>query len=411
MQDKNREILRRYCIHVWSDTIGRILKLVRKADISKKPLHKCFICIRFAESDQQGDRLVSWMQSTVAEFGPDYGVKKQAISQTVGYENGYGTGEISVDAIGYESLTEMMLGLKAEARVKKFTFVPSRFGIANEIERIEWSNSTVSLTPRSLATVDLIFKSAFGGDEIKIAGQAYASPFTRERQGRPPVRISTNILDILLRPDKSITFTSAFDPSARTRLSTIIKYLSLRTLLECGSVELQVWWEGRRLLKGEMNASIATGEKETNRLLDSARLLVQISTNLDPETSLDAIQKSGHLEALLRFKESRSWRLSVDLDTDEISHVSRVIYWLRFNILETVFCLIGSLHVSHCETTQDGRAQLTGEGRSIICSYALDGHIRENGSMIEDDYEAYLTKSGDEELLVGIGDLGCALWS
>jgi hypothetical protein len=130
-KSQNRPV-KLYAVHVWEELIKKTLEAVRRAENEGQLLHRRLLTIPFTESDEKrDDQLIQWMQDSIDAVKPEYDLAKRAINQTAGYEQGSGTGLLTITANTEQEILNNFLGLGDGLRVSRFTFTPSRFGIAS----------------------------------------------------------------------------------------------------------------------------------------------------------------------------------------------------------------------------------------------------------------------------------------
>ena len=70
--ETHKQPSRVFAVHVWDDLIRRTLEAARRAHNETRPLHKCWLTIRFQREDEKGEGLVQWMQEAIIAGGPVY---------------------------------------------------------------------------------------------------------------------------------------------------------------------------------------------------------------------------------------------------------------------------------------------------------------------------------------------------
>ncbi len=132
-QGKNASL---YAIHVWSDLMRKSLAAVREASIEGVPLNRRKISVNFPPDSKMSGDIVAWMQSTIDSSAPDYSNEKARISDTLGYEDGYGTGKLTIEAKSEEEIFRAFLGLGKGVTTKVFSYTHSRFGLPDPRPKI-----------------------------------------------------------------------------------------------------------------------------------------------------------------------------------------------------------------------------------------------------------------------------------
>ena len=119
-----------YVVHIWKDLIGSFLKAGREADSQHcHAPHKKVVLVRFPADGEQSQDPVGWMRSQIESVGSDYAGVKLKLRKSVGFEEGYGVGNVTFDMQSIDELIDWHLGLKESVKFSRLEVTSRRFGI------------------------------------------------------------------------------------------------------------------------------------------------------------------------------------------------------------------------------------------------------------------------------------------
>ena len=82
---------------------------------------------RLDGTKRNGD-LIKWMQDSIAAVGDDYDGRKKRLFDSVGFESGHGSAQLTIEASSVDEISRNFLGLGKGLPLTRFDFTPSRFG-------------------------------------------------------------------------------------------------------------------------------------------------------------------------------------------------------------------------------------------------------------------------------------------
>jgi hypothetical protein len=243
-----------YAIHIWAETMKNWLKAGRKASIERASLSKRRVTINFTEADLHSEDLIEWMQQTIAAAAPDYASAKKQIYETVGYEDGFGTGKLSFKADDAEQIFDELLGLGSGLPVSKFTFTQSRFGLFDKDPMVDVNAGTVQITPQPVGECELRIRGPKSNTPISIAGKVFGlgMPWIPIEQQR--IRVSAPGFEIVLMNEGDSKFTASLHSDTRVPLDDVYNFATMITWLGQGSIDVQVWVQNKRVTGGTLEA-------------------------------------------------------------------------------------------------------------------------------------------------------------
>lgn len=393
-----------YAVHVWKELIQNTLMAVRQAEINKNPLNQKYLTIRFDVADKRETDLLPWMEETIKSFGHDYQQKKKTISQTVGFEHGYGIVNFTVEAPGDE-IANNFLGLGSGLPVKDFQYTPARFGLISSEPQIKVSSGVVQISPLPLGPCELRLSSSKSPSSIILSGRAYTlgPPFADQR-----VRFSADFVEIAF----SLNGKSEFDPKLnvqeKTDLKTIENFATLNGWLVEGSVNIQIWFKNKRIFSGTLKSKYSPQQINWPLVAKITGLLRLIATREDQSRlrlSMADMRDAWHgLATLEQVADGISMRWEFPPSPDVPARFSSLIYYSVANVCDWTFYVLDER-----STLED---IIMGEVRRITCgppqridAYCLQNATEDQRRMMEDDYERHLARQIKSGTPYGLGNI------
>ncbi|NUB08591.1 hypothetical protein FW320_20715 [Azospirillum sp. Vi22] len=395
-----------FAVHVWDGLIRRTLEAVRRAHNDRRPLHKCSLTVRFRQEDEIGSRLVQWMQEAIDAARPDYETNKRTINKTVGYEEGCGTGILTVTAENEEEILRNFLGLGDGLHVTKFSFTPSRFGIALPAPAIDLSDGIVYIAPQSAGDVEIRLRSPISSRAIVLHGHAYGIGLPSVPDHQKRIRFSAGFMEILYGLDGKAEFNIHLDGGDKHSLATIEDCSMLNEWLTAGPVDLQVWAEGKRVVGGTVNCGDSPPQLNWSKLSSTLRLLRSIAGHQNPEMSLYDLRAASGLGTFSEIADAGSLRLEfAPLVNAPTESFAAVLYWFHVDVGEYAFYAMAEWPVIEDVTIDGGKRRVTALRGRIVESYILQNPSDAERTMMERDYRRYCDQLATGGLPLELGDL------
>ncbi|MBY6264209.1 hypothetical protein EI613_20130 [Azospirillum sp. 412522] len=379
-----------FAVHVWDDLICRTLEAVRRAHNDRRSLHKCSLTIRFRSEDEVGERLVQWMQEAIDAVQPAYESSKRFINTTAGYEDGYGTGLLTVEGEDEEEILNNFLGLGTGLRVNNFTFTPSRFGIPLSSPEIDISEGVVYIEPHPKGDIEIRLRSTASARTIVQQGHAYGIGLPGIPDHQKRIRFSAGFVEVLCALDGHAEFTAHLNSREKHKLTTLEDYAALNEWLKAGPVNLQVWTNGKRVIASTLNNRTDNTGIDWPNFSSALRLLRLIAGNQDPEISLHDLCLASGLGTFSNVADSRSLRLEFDpLAFMPTRPATAILFWLCFDIGEYSFYAMADWPVIEDVMINNKKRRVTASKGQIVESYVLRNPSEEERGMMERDYRYY----------------------
>jgi hypothetical protein len=391
-------------IHIWADVLVKMLKAIRKTDQAGKPLHRHKISIQCSELPMDGPEAVRWMRRTIEEQGRGYSATKRQVLETAGYENGFGAGRFTLELDDEDQFVDMLIGVPgATVKVKNFTFVENRFGIAASKPQVDLADGVLMAEPRPAVACDVRLKSLDGLYQTVLPAKGYGATLPGKKPANSTVRISTDFADFKIKSDCTVKFTTnTISESERKTLAIWQKIIKAYHCLAHGKVDIQFWVESRRLSHGVLTCEYKIDPylAELNVYIDT---LCLISHNSSEEIKIS--QKE-----LFKYKQYLTWINSVirsSIFTAEIEIPSEIdifgvclLYYFAVPVGDHNYCALIRRNFLDSSSTHRGCSIKFGRAE-ILESYAVNGSLDDARSMIASDHERVFAINETKQLSFG----------
>jgi hypothetical protein len=392
-----------YAIHVWEELVRRTLEAVRRAENKQRPLNRSEQRIRFEASDEKGNELVLWMQESIDSVKQEYDEAKRAIYQAAGYEAGYGTVRMTIEARTAEEIMKNFLGVGDGLRVSRFTFTSTRFGIPAPVSQIEASSGIVHIAPVPAGDIELRLRSHLTSQPIVLSGKVYHANLPGESKNQNRLRFSASFLEIVWGPGADTECHIKLAYYEKHDLATIGNFVTLNEWLTGGAVNLQVWSQGRRITVGILNKKDLEPAQEWPKVAVGVRLLQSAAASaIHPiKVSLYDLELAPGLKTFSEISKAGSFRVVFDKAPDAPAHFTAILYWFHVDVGEHVFYFLVEWTVVE-DILIDAKRRLTAEKHRLLDSYVLTNAGAAARKMMHSDYERHLAQM---QQTAALGDL------
>lgn len=395
-----------FAVHVWDNLIRRTLEAVRRAHNAGRSLHKCSLAIRFRQKDEVGEKLVQWMQEAIDTVQPAYESAKNIINKTAGYEDGYGTGLLTIESESEDEIIRNFLGLGDGLRVNKFTFTPQRFGIPLPAPEIDMSEGVVYIEPQPKCEIEIRLRSPARSISIILQGHAYGIglPWIPDHQKR--VRFSAGFMEVLFSCDGHAEFDAHLNVLEKHDLTTIGDYAMLNNWLKDGSVNLQVWTNENRVIAGTLTNSIDSTRINWAKLYSALQLLRSIAGRKKLEVSIDELCTAYGLGTLSDVAESKTLRLEFPpLAYAPTEPAAVILYWFNVDVGEYSFYAMAEWTIVEDIIVGYNKRRVTALNGHIVDSYIFRNPSDEERSMMKRDYRYYCDNAAKKGNPIELGEI------
>ena len=280
--------------HLWGDLLGKWLKLVRKTGVAGSELHAEKISLSFARKTTIRGNVADWMRTEIKKVGEDYAQIKKGLIESLGYENGYGSGKLLFADMTMRHLASTFLGLNKSVPVSGFSFTKSRFEIPDGHPTVDNVGGIITFDPRPVSDCDIRLQGQGGEPPITLKGDVYGFRPPSSGSNNGYLRFSSSPLEIVRSPDGKYETSLTFEPTKRYPLRQWLVYEKLTRWSDSGDISIRISKSAKVFVSGKINLD-ATGESQVEVLCLAIRRIeqaVRASGVHDPNFSDEDFGKS-----------------------------------------------------------------------------------------------------------------------
>jgi hypothetical protein len=396
-----------YAVHIWEQLIRRTLKATRCAETKNTALNKRDLTIRFDAADERGDQLLSWMHGEIEAVGSDYEQQKKDLAQTIGYEGGYGIAQVPFKPATEDEILANFLGLGSGIPLSRFVYTPARFGIQSAEPEIDVTSGTIHITPESTSTCEVRVHDPNGSATIAISGYVYSVglpglPFERSR-----IRFSADFLEIVWSRSGKADCRLNFDGCEKKELLSIENFSTLIGWCKSGPVEVQIWSDGERTIRGSLSMQKSNMNLDWARITRIVRLLRSIAGPVKQSqvrlSLADLDSAARDLIAFQQLVEAPSVRLEFEASSETPPEFSSIIYYIYASVYDCTFYALLERPVRE-DVAIEGRRRMTCGLPQLVEAYSLKNASEAQRKMMNNDYDRYLHRQEEAGTPLGLGD-------
>lgn len=249
-----REV-RYFAKHVWAQLIAEWLRVAREADAKGViATNREKITVTFAPEDECGTSLLRWIEQQVEEVKSPYASSKKLLVDTVGFESGQGSGNVTFALDGPDALLDLQLGLMPRIKAQRLTFTSERFGIRARQPELDLRDVDVELTPEGRAcSLRLEFPQ---GATVTVPSTLFGA----DNGIAQAFRVATRTLDVVFGPNGRARAKAHLDFGDRVEFDDFRAFLHLLSTESNAKVSLHINLEGRVL---DMGSITMNGKRRT----------------------------------------------------------------------------------------------------------------------------------------------------
>ncbi|MEP0175056.1 MAG: hypothetical protein ABJD02_18950 [Paraglaciecola sp.] len=245
--DNKNDAQSAYLVHIGKNIIRQTLKRVREVEEKGeiKELHKKKITIHYGEDeklcDANGESLKNKIISHLSEGVEVYVSKKHHLVTTLGFENGVGKINITLNGEGsIEDFLDLTLGIKSDIEVDKFVGHHVRFGIISKEPFVDAKRGKLSLTGGPQIPTTVTFKEFKFSPGLIFSATLFNSPLNAVVSKKyMKLRFVFDFFEIVLKPyEGTINFTFYLEPLINKSLKNYKEFFTLVTLFNKNDNEL-----------------------------------------------------------------------------------------------------------------------------------------------------------------------------
>jgi hypothetical protein len=391
--------------HVWSGLMARSLKEVRCAENAAKQLHRQFLTISFTDADDHTADLVEWMKRTIAEVGENYEEAKKALYRSLGYEDGYGTGKVTVQAATAEEITFGFLGMGDGLELTHFMYTPARFGIPDPQPLVKGDEGRIFVTPQPVDDCEIRIRS--GAETMSVPAKIYSFATPNMSDEDKALRFGAKIFDLVcIGRAKTIKFKSTFNFDAQSDLVSLWRYCTLRAWMAEGATDVQVWARGKRMLAGTLTPDQPHNKNKWKEMSSALSLLRRIAGASEQTVALSLSQFAA-APGSFRLFHSLNDDVNIALEfvpvDDGSEKITSLVWYGHHQVGNTTYCVLVERAVTE-NTFVEGQRRLICGKPSFVEAYVISDS-EDSASLIKADYERYLVERAKVSAPAGLGDI------
>jgi hypothetical protein len=265
-----------YLRHFWTGDIGAALKAVRKAHVQNATaLHRRSYTIRFSEDERcELSTLPARMEALSAASNGNYGARKTAFANSVGYEDGFAHGTFTFDeGIDDEAFVDLMLGRIPDLPVSNISMQEKRFGMPGP-QIIPDTRARLSILAEPKEACQVIVSPADGDGELTLAGDLYIAGIPNLPSSLCRVRVQTRVLELIVSINGPSALNVSYDLDEPLEICTLADLARLWSWVNSGEIKVALWARGKLLSHGSIKLASTSPAPPWHRLGDvMARLL------------------------------------------------------------------------------------------------------------------------------------------
>lgn len=242
---------RYFARHVWAQLIAEWLKAGREAYAEGiKALHKRTVTVAFTADDERGEDVVAWIRREIEGIAVPYAATKKLLIDTVGFENGHGSIEITISTSDGNNLIDLQLGLLPHLDVQRLIYTSERFGIRAGRPEIDVSNVRLQLQPEG-RPCSLLLEFATG-DRVSIGATMYGAG-TKQNEA---LRVASRVIDITFGPGDRNRVHAQLDGAERITLEEMCVFSHLLAAKPTDDIMVAIVVEGEAFDMGSISMNV-----------------------------------------------------------------------------------------------------------------------------------------------------------
>jgi hypothetical protein len=256
-----------YVQHFWTEQMRAALAAARQAHLEgREDLHKIDFPIVFRDEEVcTPGTFVATLAKAMEAIGPAYPVRKIALRQTLGYEDGGGIGRFRFDdGVDLDTFVDMLLG-RVAVPITDFEVRDERFGLTGRV-LVPSTSGILSVQAQRTAECTLVVTSPDGAETVRLPGGVYAPGMPGLPREVQKLRLLAPPLEVIMRQTGEHAVTLSYDGSAQYDILALQRIVSLWAWSGQGELQVEAWSLGRLMLHGSAPLGSVKGGRYWLRL-------------------------------------------------------------------------------------------------------------------------------------------------
>ena len=405
--DRNGRSTKFFGRHIWGRLLNEGLAAVRKAGLEDVALNRRRLTVKFAPEDAIDGDIVHWMRNHKDAAGDDYREAKRKVLETAGYEEGYGTGKLTVEALSSEHITDAFLGLGDGIEVKHFVFTPERFGIASNEPEIDAHSGKLFIEPKPSGVCEIRIRGNSADPSITLPGTVYSfsPPGVPKEEAR--LRFSATPLDIVWSINEPSRISLSLKLDQEYSADQLWAYVQVSRWSRDGDADFQISSDGKHLISAHGRLDEVGNAAETEKL---ALIIDAIRRGIDGYGSMSITLRDIQAEVLelgyfAQFLAKGSLQLRyLPQDEDVPPGVSVFLYKTQARLGSWRMGCMVRRNVRE-DTIQDNWRTITSGPPIILESMLWEGQSSNHEHQLEKSFDQILEKEESRSNALGISDI------
>ena len=404
--DKKGQLTHAYAVHIWDELMRSTLMAVRKCELEGKQLNRRLFTLSFSEKDDHRTDLIVWMRSSIEAVGNNYEARKKELHETLGYEDGTGTGYMTIMATTHEEIAEGFLGLGSGLKVSSFKFTPARFGLHDNVPLVDIKGGHLTITPNPVGECEIRLRGPAGSAVYPAHVYSFSTPDMSHDQRR--LRFSTKFLHIIsaFRQEK-LNFKLTMNFDEKFDLVSLSEFCTIRSLMSAEPIDVQIWSSGQRMLAGTLDQALSTHTSHYAQLKAIVEFCCKLagSNAKDVHLSISDVVKVWRSATIFQQVNSgNNMRIEYDPITPDPVTQKHLVYHSSLYVGDRNFYVLIRRPIASAKDT-DGRRAIYCGNAEILEFYCLQGARDEGRDKVIADYEKHLESYPPNEKALDLGDV------
>lgn len=265
-----------YLRHVWATDMAEALKAARRCAAGGQPLNRQTLTIAFTTGERVDDDLADRLLEAIAREGIDYAERKKRLSDSLGYEAGWGASELVLaDGHDAQDLQDLLLGRRADLPIESITTTEARFGIPSPPVKRGPGKLSVVVKPRTRCVMTLQKRGA--DEQLSYPGAVFAAGLEWLPLAEQKLRVVAGPIELIIARDGS-SVSSHWDAplSAPRALDELERDARLRSWMDGGKIDMDLWSELGALPGGVLTFSPSENDIDWEAVIESLRALSRV---------------------------------------------------------------------------------------------------------------------------------------
>lgn len=231
-----------YLRHVWATDMAQALKAAREASSEGKPLHTRHLPVVFTASERVDEDLAEILLEAIARVGTDYRSKKEALAGSLGYEAGWGQGQLVLAADHDEKdLQDLLIGLRTDIPIESFATTEIRFGIKGPTKTMGPGRLSLDLEPTSRCVLTLQRRDT--GEQLNWTGALFTAAVGWLPPADRKLRVVAGPMELIVSGTGEVKADWSAPLATPRYLDDLEREAVFRSWMDGSTIDLEVWTE------------------------------------------------------------------------------------------------------------------------------------------------------------------------